>query len=78
MLTTRTIMAMYNKGHIDEAYKEVRRCGKITKDKAWDTDSGYYAGSSRALTIDYLGVTYNIQMLNGEVISFGHNYVKGG
>lgn len=71
MLTNKQIEKLALNGNPDEAMREIRRYGTIDKRKDWDVEEGYYKGANSAFLITYRGKQYEIEMLNGEVRSFG-------
>lgn len=71
-MNKRQIISAYNKGYLDDVAKQLRTYGKITFDKSWNEDSGYYAGSHRVYHIDHHGYVWRLAMHNGEIRKVGY------
>lgn len=62
----------YNLGHLDDVVKQLRTYGTIAKDKSWDENKGYYAGSHRVMHIVHHNLEWEVHMHNGEVTRLGY------
>lgn len=72
LLTKRELIKGLNDGHFDLVLKELRRYGKIIRDKSWDCDDGFYKGSNRCFHVDYKNLLWRCLMINGEIIRLGY------
>lgn len=63
------ILKLIDQGKLFDAYKEVRRIGKITKDFSFENQDGSY----RLMNIFFELTDFQVQMYNGDVVSLEIN-----
>lgn len=71
-LSKNQLISLYQRGDLEGVRKQLLRYGKITHDKSFDIESGYYKGANRDINVMHHGLLWNFSMLNGEVRSLGY------
>lgn len=59
---------LFNRGLLNECYKETRRYGRILSDCTIET----YRGEERILSIEHAGIVWIFTVWRGEVVEAGH------